>query len=259
MFPPHDICGREDVVTGRCAGAHTGRPAQYEGAPVQASKDIETILAPAVAAAAAFKQKPLNATIEDPLPRSEGESALGNLLADWMRAAAGGVDVAIVNRGGVRAALPSGLLTYGQLFELTPFDNRRALITLTGAELSIVVRHDLERRRGELILSGVRATATCGRAGLHVTLVRDSGRPIADRETMKVVTSDFLASGGSDMLTPVMPFRGGATIDGPNLRDEIAEWLTRTGGSWRARGLFGPQNRRLTFEGTRPVHCGGGQ
>jgi 2',3'-cyclic-nucleotide 2'-phosphodiesterase (5'-nucleotidase family) len=260
IFPPHDICERDDG-SGGCAASGTGTPAQYEGAPVQASREIEAIFAPAVDAASAFKDKPLNASLDEPFPKpaGDGESALGNLLADWMRASAGSADVAIANRGGVRAALPQGPLTYGRLFELTPFDNRQAQVTLTGAELSAVVRHDLERRSGELILSGVRARATCERGGLHVALQRDSGTPIADGEMIKVVTSDFLATGGGDMLTPVMPFKAGATIDGPNIREQIAQWLMRSGGSWRARDLTDPQRRRLMFDGVRPVRCGGGQ
>jgi 2',3'-cyclic-nucleotide 2'-phosphodiesterase (5'-nucleotidase family) len=256
MFPPHDLCQREDPVAGRCTAAPAGVPAHYEGAAVEPSGDIEAILAPAVSASADLKRTSLAATIEDPLPDVSEESALGNLLADWTRLAAGAVDVAIANTGGVRAPLPAGPLTYGRLFAVTPFDNRDVRLTLTGAELATVVRNNLERRDDMIALSGVRATAVCGRDGLRVSLRRESGKPIGDREQLKVVTSDFLATGGSGIFTPVMPLRQ-TTVDGPILRDEIAKWLVRSSGTWRARDLFGPANRRVVYDGARPVQCEG--
>jgi hypothetical protein len=93
--------------------------------------------------------------------------------------------------------------------------------------------------------------------GLHVALRRETGKPVGDREMLKIVTSDFLATGGSDFFKPVMPFRKGARIDGPIVRNEIAQWLTRSGRSWRASDLVGPENHRLTYMGSRPVECGG--
>jgi 2',3'-cyclic-nucleotide 2'-phosphodiesterase (5'-nucleotidase family) len=257
IFPPHTICEHTEPSGDGCAPPGSGVQAQYEGGPVTPGAQIEAIIAPAVAAAAELKSKPLVASVDETLRDEDGETALGNLLADWMRLSAGSVDVAIANTGGVRAALPAGPITYGRLFEVTPFDNRMARLTLTGAELAAVVRVNLEHRGDLIILSGVRAIATCGMDGLHVALRRESGKPVGDREVLKIVTSDFLATGGSDFFKPVMPFRKGARIDGPIVRDEIAEWLTRSGRSWRASDLVGPKNHRLTYTGSRPVECGG--
>ena len=253
LFPPHDICEQEDPASGKCV-ASGGVAAQYEGAAIQKSAEIETALLPGIEAAAELKRKPLNATIEETLPDTDGESALSNLLADWTRAAAG-VDIAIANTGGVRAALPAGPLTYGRLFELTPFDNREARLTLTGAELGPVVRGNLQRRGDLIVLSGARAVATCGVGGLHISLRREAGRPIRDTDRLTIVTSDFLATGGSEFFTAVMPFRSPANIAGPIVRDKIADWLARRGGNWRGSDRFSPANRRVAYEGRRPVHC----
>jgi hypothetical protein len=87
-------------------------------------------------------------------------------------------------------------------------------------------------------------------------LRRSSGQPVGDRESLTIVTTDFLATGGDEILIPVMPFRRRASIDGPIIRDEIAQRLIRTGGHWRAADLLSPSNRRLTYPGTRPVKCG---
>jgi 5'-nucleotidase len=258
IFPPHDICEREDPAEGGCAAPGAGGQARYEGATVVPSPAIEAILAPAIAAGAELKKKPLNASIDGTLSNQEGELALGNLLADWMRLSAGSVDVAVSNSGGVRAALPAGPMTYGRLFEVTPFDNRQARLTLTGAELATVVRANLEHRGDLVMLSGVRAIATCGIHGLNVSLRRESGKPVGEREPLKIVTTDFLATGGSDFFKPVMPFRETVTIDGPIERDAIAEWMTRSAPTWRARDFSDPGNHRVTYSGSRPVNCSGG-
>jgi 5'-nucleotidase len=85
----------------------------------------------AVDRALSVKEQPLNGQLAEALPRvTNEESALGNLFADWSRAAAG-TDVAIANSGGIRADLPAGPLTFGRLYAVTPFDNREMTVTLT--------------------------------------------------------------------------------------------------------------------------------
>jgi hypothetical protein len=90
-------------------------------------------------------------------------------------------------------------------------------------------------------------------------LRRDSGKPVSDGELLTIVTSDFLATGGSDFFKPVMPFRGKVSLRGPIVRDEIAQWLTRSAKTWHAGDLFDPNNHRVAYAGRRPVECGGGQ
>jgi hypothetical protein len=67
------------------------------------------------------------------------ESAMGNLVADSMRAKYPGVDAAITNSGGLRAdilsAPPSaseqpGEITWGEVFVVLPFGNRTVILTL---------------------------------------------------------------------------------------------------------------------------------
>ncbi len=62
-----------------------------------------------------------------------GETALGNLIADGMRAAMK-TDFAFMNSGGIRNDIPSGKVTYGNLFKMQPFGNVLIKMTLTGAQ-----------------------------------------------------------------------------------------------------------------------------
>ena len=254
IFQPRDLCEQETPGAAGCAlpGAANARRAEYEGQGVTASARIAAILQPAVDTAAQAKSRPLNATITAPLEKSDfAQSPVGDLEADWMRAMVPGANVALVNSTGLRSDLDAGPFTYGRLYDLLPFDNQRVTIWLTGAQLRTVVAENLKRSASMVVLSGVRAAATCEGGQLAVVLRSESGRPVRDTDRLRVVTSDFLATGGDLFLTPVMPVQIEAT--GDLLRDEIAAFLIRTGGRWGAERRALPP--RITHSGPRPVSC----
>lgn len=63
------------------------------------------------------------------------ESPLSNLLADVIKQSTAKltgekVDVAVMNMGGIRSALSEGEITYGDVFEITPFENALCLLTM---------------------------------------------------------------------------------------------------------------------------------
>jgi 5'-nucleotidase len=255
IFPPHHLCATQDPATRACAPLSSGTavPSDYEGRPVATSADIDRLLAPAVERARSVKARRLNGRIADPLRRTNEESALGNLFADWARAAAG-ADLAIANSGGIRADLPAGPLTFGRLYAVTPFDNREMTLTLTGEELQRVIANNLQHRGSSILISGVRATAACRSGQLHVALRRDSGRTVTATDRLRVATSDFLVAGGDGLLTPVSPLRD-VTDEGRLVRDGIADWIRRHRRTWRTADLLTAANRRVRFPGARPVRC----
>ena len=77
--------------------------------------------------------------------RTTPNRALGNLFTDLMRAARPTADVALTTGGSLRAELPAGALTYGQLHEALPFDDRFVTMAITGADLAALVGRNLER------------------------------------------------------------------------------------------------------------------
>ncbi|MEZ5285025.1 MAG: 5'-nucleotidase [Vicinamibacterales bacterium] len=86
---------------------------------------------------------PLGTAVADaPIIRDGRDgSPLGDLFAEALRASTG-ADVAIVNsspRGGLRADLPGGRLTFGALYDVFPFDNQVALLRMTGAQLEALL------------------------------------------------------------------------------------------------------------------------
>jgi 5'-nucleotidase len=246
IFPPQRICAGD-----RCAGE------TYEGAPVVPDAAVAAAIAPALAAAETLRGQKLGPTLAAPISRAlKTESPLGNLVADMMRVARPGADVALTNGGGVRADLPAGPLTYGRLFEALPFDNRFATVKITGADLAAMIARNLARENGILSLSGVRAEARCAKGALAVTLSHPDGRPIAPTAHLTLVTSDFLATGGDGLLSEELQHRT-VLDDGPPIRDALADLLRAGKVQLRAddRTLYDPAHPRLAYPGARPTRC----
>jgi 2',3'-cyclic-nucleotide 2'-phosphodiesterase (5'-nucleotidase family) len=243
---PHDLC--------QAGSAESCRPGDYEGGPVRASKEVVQLNAPAFAAAEQKGAESLNVEVLRALPHDrKQETALGNLLADLMRAARPS-DVAMINGGGMRAALPAGKLTYGRLYETFPFDNAFASLRLPASEFRRLLGRSLARAGSLVSLSGLRVRATCEKAGLQVAIARPDGSPVRDEEVLAVITTDFLATGGDG-------FFGGASVDyeiGPPIRDVLAEALQKRGGVLDAndRSLFDPAHPRIALPGEVPIQCG---
>jgi 2',3'-cyclic-nucleotide 2'-phosphodiesterase (5'-nucleotidase family) len=109
--------------------------------------------------------------------------------------------VAIMNRGGVRSAIDSGTVTYGELFELAPFGNMLVRLTMTGAGLRAWLEKALGQRAMLARLSGVVVTYDSTRAAgsrlVSVTLT--DGRPIVDTQSYRFVYSDFLHANGDGL------------------------------------------------------------
>ena len=134
-----------------------------------------------------------------------------------------------------------------------PFDNRVARLSMTGDELRRVVEGNLTRSGGRLLMAGVRATATCVGPALNVRLQRANGTAVKPTEQLKVVTVDFLATGGDGFFDPIAPLKVlGSATDGPILRDVQALSLMNDGGTLRPPL---PTSGGLVFPGSRPVSC----
>lgn len=128
------------------------------------------------------------------LQKQQPESALGNLLADMVleagRANFGTVDMAMLNYGGIRSALPADTLRIGHVLEMLPFNNMLQLVEMDSALLTTFVSHWLEK--GGTPLAGVRILAS----GKQLKEVRVGGELLSSRKTYRVVMPDYVANGG---------------------------------------------------------------
>ncbi|HEY4240195.1 MAG TPA: bifunctional UDP-sugar hydrolase/5'-nucleotidase [Kofleriaceae bacterium] len=254
ISPPHDLCPSKTptkpVPIAACL------PGTYEGKPVKAVPGVQKIVDEALSVAGKQRSEALGVTFPTVIKKSYGsESAEGNLFCDLMLEAEPKGDVCVTNGGGLRKDLPAGALTYGQLFEAMPFDNRFALVDVSGANLRTLVTKNIQALGGILSWGGLTAVARCKGDVLDVQ-IKVGGKPLDDAKAYKLVTSDFLASGGDRLLTPLHlpPTAFHATEDG--IRDGIAAQL-RKKKVIDGKTLYNPPAlRRLDFIGDRPVRCG---
>ncbi len=247
--PPHNLCQSGSFAAGDC------EPGEYDGHPIEPDARVAEALQPAIDNARSLRERSLGVVLESAITRSrEEECALGNLFTDLMRAARPDADVALTNGGGLRADLPEGELTYGALYQASPFDNRFALIRLSVEELAHVLADSLERTGSFFSVSGVQAEASCDDGELSVRVLDERGRPLRPNRMLTLLTTDFLATGGDGALGALGEDR--VTLeDGEAVRDAMAEALTERGGHLRALSLFDPEHPRVRFPGPRPVHC----
>ena len=76
------------------------------------------------------------------------ETNLGDLCADAYRELLG-ADIAFVNGGGVRANIPTGNITFGQILNVHPFGNAACLVEVTGQQIFDALEHASRNVPGE--------------------------------------------------------------------------------------------------------------
>ncbi len=122
-----------------------------------------------------------------------GESALGNLIADITRAATG-ADFAVQNAGGIRAGMGPGPITVWDVYQTLPFDNRLLTLEMSGMDVETLVS-DVARRLGRnsfCQVSGISFAIAGGKA--HD--IKIGGEPIDSTKKYTVGAIDYLVEGG---------------------------------------------------------------
>jgi len=130
----------------------------------------------------------------------EGETNLGNLLADIIRAASG-ADAAIINGGGIRAGMKKGAISANNVYNVLPFNNYIVAIRLTGKEIKDTLEHGvsaIEKNEGRFPqVSGLTfAYKASAPVGERVSVILIAGSAIVPGREYTVATNDFLAAGG---------------------------------------------------------------
>jgi 5'-nucleotidase len=254
IYKPQVTCGE----IGKPAPAPAAcQPGDYEGRPVVPDPTVQKIVDDALARAAVRRAEKLGVVLAKPLTKSFGtESAEGNLFCDLMLAARPDAQVALTNGGGLRADIPAGDLEYGALFEAMPFDNRFAIVEMKGADLRKLVSTNLQKGGAILSWGNLAAKARCKGDALDLAITV-GGKPLSDAAVYKVVTSDFLASGGDGLIGRLKLPDGSVKMTDVLIRDAMADVLRKRKGTLDPNTLYSPPAvRRMDYEGARPVECG---
>lgn len=128
------------------------------------------------------------------------ETALGDLVADsmlWYTKNLN-VDFAIQNGGGIRTDLPAGTITKKNIYEILPFDNSIAVVTLKGDQVQALFDFIATIPQGKgafpQVSEGVSFTINYETNRCENILI--NGAPIDPDKIYKIATNSFMASGG---------------------------------------------------------------
>ena len=139
------------------------------------------------------------------------EGTLSNLLADIMVWAAKDYqeqpDFGVYNMGGVRADLPKGEVTYGDVLDIAPFENKIAFTTLSGADV-LELFSQMAGVGGEGVSHSVRMVITADGKLVSATI---NGEPVDPQRDYRITTIDYLL-GGTDKMTA---FKKGRNVNSP--------------------------------------------
>ena len=253
LFPPRAVCAAVAADGWSCAAGGDGSPPVYEDAPVRPDASVVAAMRPELERVNRWRAEPVGITLEAPVPRNRdgAESPLGNLFADAFLAAVPHADLAIgmgARRGGLRGDLLAGALTRGQLYDVFAFDNRIAVLTMTGAQLQQALASELARERvrnprGLPSVSGVRVRMTCAGVDRRIEIIRPTGASIHPDETVVVAATDFFARRAARSFGVVSP--GAALASAPLVREAVSSWLTARGGRISAADFATPPRWEL--------------
>lgn len=222
--------------------------AEFRGVTIYPDLETAQLIEPDLDKVKALKNTPLDARALTPLTRSyNDESALGNMTADFMRAAVPGSDIGLTNGGGLRADVPEGMILYGHIFEVLPFDNRLAKVKATGRQIRKMVEVGHAGRGGSLSWSGLTFSAK----DCQVTSIEVNGKPLEPDTEYRVVTSDYLANGGSGFDSVGLdPSNIQIMWDGPYvMRDVVAKAIKDGQRDLRAEYFYERSSPRQRLSG----------
>lgn len=170
---------------------------------------VDSIVSPVVGMAARY------------MAADRPESPLSNLLADILiygsRAYGEKPDFAVYNIGGIRSAFAKGSVTYGDVVDVAPFDNKIYFMTLTGSKVKELFGQ-IASVGGEGVSHGVELVIGSDGSLLSARL---NGEEVDDSRTYRVATLDYLAQGNDKMLA----FKDGTDIKAPASDDNNVRFI----------------------------------
>ena len=205
-----------------------GQPAQWRGHPVEPDGRVAAILRDYDVQVKKLRDTRIGETAVE-LRKGGKDDLLANLVADGMRSGAGGglkAQFAFQNSGGLRISeIPPGPITFGQIFDLIPFDNQQVVVSLPANQVRNALEAVLHAGKGPLRVSGMRYTIDWDKfqakdlrdapPGAIVTQVIDDNtgnvlcetksctptecQSVCEQGTFTVAVTDFLANGGDGL------------------------------------------------------------
>ena len=153
------------------------------------------------------------------------ESPMSNLMADLLRRSAVKAigkesDIAVMNIGGIRNSFTKGEITYGNIFEIAPFENAFCVLVMDGAAVQELFEQ-IAYVRGEG-LSGAELVISKDRKLISASI---GGKPVDPNKEYTVATIDYLAE-GNDKMTAFLKAKSKVLPKNALLRDLLFEYVS---------------------------------
>lgn len=167
------------------------------------------------------------------------ECAMGNLVADAMldRVRAQGIEVAVMNGGGLRASIPAGPVSMGAVYDVMPFQNMLATFRIPGTGLLAALENgasqyeDIAGRFAQVagLRYGVDPSQPAGNRISGVEVMLDGAwTPLDPDRIYGVVTNDYTRRGGDGYA--VFAEQAQDAYDfGPDLAEVLVGYLQARG------------------------------
>lgn len=155
------------------------------------------------------------------------ETRLGEWVTDTMRQAVS-ADIAFQNIGGLRTGIAAGPITMENLYEVMPFDNTLFTVEMTGQQVMKVLKYGIMNDKvGMVQYSGIKVSysAATPQKSRAISVMMSDGTPLRPEKIYKVVTNDFMASGGDGFTM----FKEGQKLHDTNIpvRDILADTIRK--------------------------------
>lgn len=152
---------------------------------------------------------------------------MGSFTAAAMKDA-GNADVCLVNSGGIRAGIPAGNITYGQVYEALPYDNTVVTFLMNGKEVKEMLNwiSKAPEKLDAFQYAGLSGIIDIEKAGTEN--IKINNEPIDENKIYRICTSSFIANGnlGGETLFAKVE---GVEDSGVFMRDAAINYLEKLG------------------------------
>lgn len=169
---------------------------------------------------------------------------LTHILLDYFPEA----DIGLFNESGIRAVIPQGEITLEDVFQVLPFDSTPAFIRVSGAKLLDLLRVSTSGSHGGPVVRGLKLVVDnkqdeCIREdwngdgrkeewerNLLVSATLEDGSPIDLAKEYVLVTTSYLAMGGSDFRQVLSSLPVGSVSfpkDKRTIRELMVDWMKK--------------------------------
>ncbi|ARU60194.1 hypothetical protein CBW65_03325 [Tumebacillus avium] len=131
-----------------------------------------------------------------------GDNALGNLIADSMSFAMDS-DFALMNGGGIRDNLQAGPITWGELYNILPFNNVLMKLEVTGADMFKILDAQLSKQYGPDFSVGGFSYTYDSETVKTVDIFLPDGSKIDPAKTYTLAVNNFMATSTSAKYKPM--------------------------------------------------------